>query len=484
MGTMEVDDGGGLPQAISALKESVSISASIKEQELDELRYSRLIHTLGRDSFECLRRSRVLVLGCGAVGAEVAKNLALSGVRGVGLVDDGLVSRSDLGSNLLLREQDVGRNRARATAHWLKQLSGDVEVVALQDLGNEGYASVIASYQAVVATNGRMPYFLHVDSVCRAARVPFILAVSRGVVCSVFADFGPSFTILDDTGEPTGTVMVESITQDFPATVTVVEEQRHGLEEGDEIIFDGIQGMTELNNRVAPFVVTVTGTSSFTIPEDTREFARYVSGGWFRKLKRVRTLEFLSLEESLPNPRFVITDAPKACRSPHLHVAFQAVDEYENRQGRILNQDDLEEVVALAKEIWRESRFSSSKCPDTFSLAMDVAGDGHAVDNRLPTEDGRSDPRGELSQGQWENGVMEDLWSGRSSADASTSRSSHTSDALEVETGKFSGSRSGDIDESLVRVVAKGAHVELAPMAAITGGLATQEIIKVTLTFT
>lgn len=71
--------------------------------------------------------------------------------------------------------------------------------------------------------------------------------------------------------------------QDFPATVTVVEEQRHGFEEGDFASFSGIRGMTQLNDG-PPRKVTITGSHSFTIPDDTRQYGRYISGGYIKRV--------------------------------------------------------------------------------------------------------------------------------------------------------------------------------------------------------
>ncbi len=63
-----------------------------------------------------LYRLCVAVVGARGLGAEVAKNLVLSGVGAVTLHDEGLVAQSDLGANLLLREEDVGRCRGEAVA--------------------------------------------------------------------------------------------------------------------------------------------------------------------------------------------------------------------------------------------------------------------------------------------------------------------------------------------------------------------------------
>jgi ubiquitin-activating enzyme E1 len=151
-----------------------------------------------------------------------------------------------------------------------------------------------------------------------------VAANCRGVFSFVFVDFGDSFSVLDETGESAGAVLVEGITQDFPATVTVVEEQRHGLENGDEVLLSGVKGMEELN-RATPYSVTVTGVHSFTIQEDTRSYGRYLSGGYFTKLKTAKNMEFLTLEKALSTSKFCISDPVKGSQALPMHVEFQAV---------------------------------------------------------------------------------------------------------------------------------------------------------------
>jgi ubiquitin-activating enzyme E1 len=56
--------------------------------------------------------------------------------------------------------------------------------------------------------------------------------------------------------------------QDNPAVVTVHDESRHGLEDGDQVIFDEVAGMTELNSA-KPVKVTVTGTQPHLLYANT-----------------------------------------------------------------------------------------------------------------------------------------------------------------------------------------------------------------------
>ena len=292
MVNMDVDNAGdnagiGLGAAGAGVGGAGSVGGM---KETSELKFSRLMFTLGRDAVSALSQSRVLVLGCKGAGAEVVKNMAMCGVQGLGLVDDEVVSLADLGAQFLLSEGDVGRNRAVATAQKLTEMYATVDIATLASVAVE---SALGGYGCVVATTGSFPDLVRLNSLCRSLGVPFVAANCRGVFSYVFVDFGDRFSVLDETGEPAGAILVEGITQDFPATVTVVEEQRHGLENGDEVLLSGIKGMEELN-RPTPYSVTVTGVHSFTIQEDTRSYGRYVSGGYFSKLKAAKNMEFLS----------------------------------------------------------------------------------------------------------------------------------------------------------------------------------------------
>src|SRR5262245_54229459 len=65
---------------------------------------------------ELLARSHVLVIGAGALGNEVVKNLALLGVGHVVVVDMDSVETSNLSRSVLFREGDEGKAKATCAA--------------------------------------------------------------------------------------------------------------------------------------------------------------------------------------------------------------------------------------------------------------------------------------------------------------------------------------------------------------------------------
>lgn len=436
---------------------------------LDELKYSRLIHTLGRESVESLRGSKALIFGCRGLGAEIAKNLVLSGIGGIGLVDDGAVSMLDLGANFLLQEGDVGQNRALCTAKLLRDLNPDASVDVIPYFDAEAY---LKNYNVVLATHGTIPFLVHLNQVCRSCSIPFITSCARGVFASVFADFGDQFLVKDETGETPGNVVIESITQDFPATVTVVEEQRLGLADGDEVVFHGIRGMEELNES-GPVTVSVTGSYSFTILIDTRKFGRYTSGGYFHKVKASKTVKFLPLEAALLAPKFGVYNTKKLQHILDIHVAFQAVDAFEriNRPESLfsntiaIKDDEIEDILLLARQAVRETTIATgSECTTMSCGFTDEKHNATGLILQVDQQVNGIDPEayGEMSNGQnKDNNIL----AGEQIAEA------------DKNTGQVK-TKCAEIDENLIKVVALGAHVELCPIVAITGGVAAQEAIK------
>ena len=79
---------------------------------------------------ESLKGAHFAVIGAGAVGNEVLKNLALLGVGKVDVFDLDLIELHNLTRSVLFRESDVGRSKAECAAARLKELDSSIDVAA------------------------------------------------------------------------------------------------------------------------------------------------------------------------------------------------------------------------------------------------------------------------------------------------------------------------------------------------------------------
>lgn len=116
-------------------------------------RYSRqlLLPEVGEAGQEKLRQARVLIVGVGGLGSPIALYLAGAGVGQLGLMDDDVVSVSNLQRQVLYTETEVDEPKAICAARRLHALNNEViiEPMAMR-LTAENAEDIIARYDIVV----------------------------------------------------------------------------------------------------------------------------------------------------------------------------------------------------------------------------------------------------------------------------------------------------------------------------------------------
>src|SRR4051812_2361416 len=98
----------------------------------DELeRYARhiVLREVGGPGQAALKGASVLVIGAGGLGAPVLMYLAAAGVGQLGIVDDDLVSLSNLQRQIVHFTPDVGRSKVDSAAEKIHALNPHVKFV-------------------------------------------------------------------------------------------------------------------------------------------------------------------------------------------------------------------------------------------------------------------------------------------------------------------------------------------------------------------
>jgi molybdopterin/thiamine biosynthesis adenylyltransferase len=144
-----------------------------------------------------LRASKILVVGAGALGNEILKNLALLGVGNVLVADMDLVENSNLSRSILYRERDDGRRKAEIAAARAKDIYPEInthwfhgDVVYELGLGVYGWADL------VIAGLDNREARLQVNRNCWKAGTPWIdgaTEVLQGVVRVFIPPDGPCY---------------------------------------------------------------------------------------------------------------------------------------------------------------------------------------------------------------------------------------------------------------------------------------------------
>jgi len=88
----------------------------------------RTLRFLGQERLQRIREGSVTLIGAGALGNEVAKNLALLGVGRFHLVDFDVVSPSNLNRCIMFQSSDIGRKKVDALSDGIHRVRPDTIV--------------------------------------------------------------------------------------------------------------------------------------------------------------------------------------------------------------------------------------------------------------------------------------------------------------------------------------------------------------------
>ncbi|CAM9284639.1 unnamed protein product, partial [Hapterophycus canaliculatus] len=177
-------------------------AAGGQEHGIDEDLYSRQLYVMGKTAMAKMGKADVLISGMSGLGAEVAKNVVLAGVRSVTIHDDRPSTLEDLSSQFCLDSEaaEKGEGRARASVDHLRELNPYVDVRLLEGPLTEK-AIESGGYAAVLLVDETVGFQLRANEACRKAGAAFVSASSRGAFASLFCDFGDSFVVEDQDGE-------------------------------------------------------------------------------------------------------------------------------------------------------------------------------------------------------------------------------------------------------------------------------------------
>jgi len=142
-------------------------------------RYSRqqLVKQFGLGSQTKLKNACVLIVGVGGLGSPVSLLLAGAGVGKLILVDDDVVSLSNLHRQTLFQESDVDKPKVVAAQERLAALNSDIAIEYVDQKLNPSNATHLVESATVVvdaADNFLVSYLL--SDLCLANRKPFVTA--------------------------------------------------------------------------------------------------------------------------------------------------------------------------------------------------------------------------------------------------------------------------------------------------------------------
>ena len=162
------------------------------DKELE--RYSRqvLFPGIGEEGQRKLRQSRVLLVGCGALGSNIANTMVRAGVGKITIVDRDFLELNNLQRQLLFDEEDVAKSlpKAVAAAEKLRKINSEVEIVPIvADVNPSNIEQLVRDVDVVLDGTDNFEVRYLINDACVELGKPWVYG-------GVLASYGVSMTII------------------------------------------------------------------------------------------------------------------------------------------------------------------------------------------------------------------------------------------------------------------------------------------------
>ncbi len=326
--------------------------------EFDTNLYSRQIRTFGIGTMLKLKNLKVLIVGMRGLGIEIAKNIILSGVKEVKILDNNETLINDLGNNFFLSEENIGKQRDISCLSKLKELNSYVKV----DIFRDNLEENINDFDVVVITEiMNTEKLFSINENCHNQNIVFIYCLNLGLSCFVFCDFGDKHIITDPNGKERQLYFIKNIDQSGVITIDQRNGEKFSLSNDSFVKFKEVNGINELNDG-KPRKIKYISKKSFKL-EEKFSYENYKSGGIVeevilpeeKKYKKLKDCYYIPYLENEPE----INDYSKEGRNELLHCTLLAIQKFydeENKLPEINNDEDAKKVLINAKSIYENAK--------------------------------------------------------------------------------------------------------------------------------
>ena len=194
------------------LRPNMTEHAERPSRGVDAVRHARHLRLdeIGLEGQRKLGSASVAVVGAGGLGCPVMLYLAAAGVGRLTVIDDDVVSLSNLQRQVIYRTEDVGRKKAEVAGERVLALDPHLDVqVHIARLNPSNALTLLAGHDVVIDGTDLIPARYLIDDACALLETPWIHAsVHRfeGRLALFEPAAGASYRDLHPDPPPPGTV--------------------------------------------------------------------------------------------------------------------------------------------------------------------------------------------------------------------------------------------------------------------------------------
>lgn len=152
-------------------------------------RYSISRKIFGDSLYQKVLNSTTFVIGSGAIGCELLKNLAMIGVKSIDVTDMDSIEKSNLNRQFLFRDNNIGQPKSVAAASAIRNINPDVNIIShvlrvCDDTDKIFDRKFYKSKTCILNALDNVEARKYVDTKCVNYKVPLLESGTMGGRCS------------------------------------------------------------------------------------------------------------------------------------------------------------------------------------------------------------------------------------------------------------------------------------------------------------
>ena len=150
---------------------------ALQPEEIERYARHLVLRDIGGPGQASLKAARVLVIGAGGLGAPLIQYLAAAGVGTIGMIDDDVVSLSNLQRQVIHATPDLGRPKVESATEAVRRLNPHVTVEAhATRLTTENARALVRGYDVVAEGSDNFETRYAVSDACFHEGKPLVTA--------------------------------------------------------------------------------------------------------------------------------------------------------------------------------------------------------------------------------------------------------------------------------------------------------------------
>ena len=185
---------------------SVDMAEGLSADQMS--RYSRhlVLPGVGLDGQKLMLDSSVIVVGAGGLGSPALMYLAAAGIGRIGIIDNDLVSSSNLQRQIIHSNSSIGKPKVKSASKWISGLNGDIDVVSINEkLVPSNSIEILSDFDIIVDGTDNFESRYLIGDTCEIVGKPWVFgSIHRfeGQVSTFNLPGGPNYRDLFPTPPP------------------------------------------------------------------------------------------------------------------------------------------------------------------------------------------------------------------------------------------------------------------------------------------